>query len=150
MIDIEKRVENALETSAEVVKKMVDVANVQAVFGTPIERDGRVVIPCCEVSVGGGVGIGSGGPSRAGEESERAVSVGWGAGSGGGSSARPIALIVMSPEGVEVKPIIDATKVGLVALTTLAFILSWLVRLGGRRRNKKGPSFAQLKKLSAQ
>ena len=42
---------------------------------------------------------------------------------------RPIAAIVVGPEGVTVKPVYDLTKLWLAGLTTLAFVLPWLGRL---------------------
>ena len=42
---------------------------------------------------------------------------GGGGGGGGGSMGRPVAAIVISRDGVEVKPVLDVTKVSLAALT---------------------------------
>lgn len=67
-------------------------------------------------------------------------------GAGGSSRGRPIAAIVISPEGVRVEPILDLTKIVLASLTTGAFMLLWLARLGRAARGSKGPSFSQLKR----
>lgn len=60
----------------------------------------------------GGFGIGGG------EGGEPGGSTGFGAGGGGGgaSQGRPVAVVRVSPDGVEVKPVIDFTKVGITAL----------------------------------
>jgi uncharacterized spore protein YtfJ len=149
MIDVHTEVDSALDTTAEVMNKLIGVAKAESVFCTPIEHGNTIIIPCCEVATGGGMGIG-GGPGQT--EKEKKQSTGWGMGTGGGSNARPIALIVLSPEGVEVKPIVDATKVALAALTTVTFTMLWLMRSGSRRQKKstltqqlpKGPSFLQI------
>jgi hypothetical protein len=44
-------------------------------------------------------------------------------GGGGGSSGRPVAIIIIGPEGVSVKPILDITKV------VLAGIPVWIAML---------------------
>ena len=43
-----------------------------------------------------------------------------GAAAGGGAMGRPVAVIVLGPEGVEVKPVVDVTKVTLTALGVFA------------------------------
>jgi uncharacterized spore protein YtfJ len=148
MIDVQTEVDSALETTAEVMNKLISVAKAESVFCTPIEHGNTIIIPCCEVATGGGMGIG-GGPGQT--EKEKKQSTGWGVGTGGGSNARPIALIVLSPEGVEVKPIVDTTKVVLAALTTVTLTTLWLTRSSRRRQKKsavthqltKNPSFYQ-------
>ena len=52
-----------------------------------------------------------------------------GSGGGGGSSGRPVAVIVVGPDGVEVKPIFDVTKFGLAVLTAWAVMLATALRL---------------------
>jgi uncharacterized spore protein YtfJ len=146
MIDVEKEMqEETITASAQFVNRMVELANVQAVFGQPVECGETILIPCCEVSVTGGIGMGSG-PSAGGEQ--RKVSIAQGAGGGGGATGRPIAVIVLSPQGVRVQPIMDMTKVVLAAFATAVFLLSWLGRLSRAARSgkEKEPSFAQLKK----
>lgn len=139
MIDTQTEMNAALQKTGDFIDKMVEAASAEAVFGTPIERGETTIIPCCEVMAGGGMGLG-GGPAPAGEGGKTAL--GWGTGTGGGSSARPIALIVVSPDGVKVEPIVDATKVALAGLTTVGFMLLWLARLNFRRR----ASFAGFRK----
>ncbi len=145
MLDLQRDVQSTMTASAQFMSRMVDIANANAVFGQFVERGDTIIIPCCEVSMGGGMGIGSG-PRESSEQ--RKVSTGEGAGAGGGASGRPIAVIVMSPEGVRVKPIIDTTKVVLAAFTTATFILLWLGRLIRVTGADKGKnlSFTRLKK----
>ncbi len=124
----------------QVLGQLANAARVDAVFGQPIERDGATIIPCAEIAVGLGMGTGSG------PMDEHGKPVGSGGGGGGGSRGRPIAVIVMSRDGVRVEPVLDLTKIVLGSLTTGAFMLFWLGRLARTNRGGKGPSFSQLKR----
>lgn len=145
MIDLEKEMQSMTSASAEVMNKIATVASVQAVFGEPVQRGDTIIIPCAEVSMGGGMGMG-GGPGESPEQ--KTLSVGMGSGAGGGASSRPIAVIIMTPEGVRVQPVMDMTKVALAVFTTATFMLVQLVRLLGSDRGgkRKEMSYARLKK----
>lgn len=124
----------------QVMTQLVANASVNSVFGQPVERDGATVIPCSEIAVGLGLGSGSG------PIDERGNSAGSGGGAGGGSRGRPVAVIVMTRDGVRVEPVLDLTKIALASFTTGAFMLFWFGRLFGLGRKGKGPSFSQLEK----
>ena len=86
---------------------------------------------------GGGVGgdgghNGDGGP-RLDDEQNEATGSGFGGGGGGGGTAmaRPVAAIIIEPNGVRVEPIIDPTKIAIAFFTTL---LSIFMALGKGRR----------------
>jgi uncharacterized spore protein YtfJ len=74
---------------------------------------------------------------RADEQTPQAQqqSVGGGPGGGGGSNGRPIAVIVIGPDGVTVKPMVDATRVALASITALGAMLMMLGKMmrAGRR-----------------
>ncbi|HZO72512.1 MAG TPA: spore germination protein GerW family protein [Ktedonobacteraceae bacterium] len=139
MITEQKVLEPATSSVTQVMDHLTETAKVEAVFGQPIEHNGIVVIPCSEVSVGLGMGFGSG-PAVA-SNAEGKQSTGSGGGGGGGATGRPIAIIIMSKDGVRVQPVVDATKVVLTTFATLTFILLWIGRLLGDRRR------ASLRKL---
>ena len=147
MIDAEKEMQQTIGGTTQFMSKMIEAANVSAVFGKPVEHGDSVIIPCCEVAVGGGMGFGSG-PGETSEQRKGSTSTSIGGGGGGGANARPIAVIVMTPEGVRVKPIMDLTKVLLAEFTLAAFMLPWLVRLFRAAGGGKGKelSFGQLKR----
>ena len=130
----------AEQSIEKVLGRLVETAKVDAVFGQPVERGNAVVIPCSEVVVGLGFGMG-GGPVD-----ERGNQVGGGGGAGGGARGRPVAAVVVTQDDVRVEPIMDITKVALAGMTTGAFMLIWLLRLVRGTRGVKGPSFSQLKK----
>lgn len=144
MIDEEKTGQKARaplsDPVAQVMNRLVSIARADTVFGQPVERGNTTVITCSEVSVGMGMGSGSGPIDAQGNQT------GGGSGAGGGATGRPIAVIVISNEGVRVQPILDLTKVTLAAFTTGAFMLFWLGRLSRMGRSDKGPSFSQLRK----
>ena len=118
------------EQAAELVEKLFAVAQPGAVYGEPVTAEGYTVITASEVSVGMGFGYGIGGgpggarrrqrESKDDPQDERSeASVGGGGGGGGGSMGRPVAAITISPEGVQVDPIVDITKIGLAFFTTI-------------------------------
>lgn len=143
MIDDQKttRPANTNQTLEQITSQLVNVASAGAVFGQPMERGNSIVIPCCEVSAG--LGMGSGG----GPIDEKGNSTGGGYGVGGGARGRPIAAIVITSDGVHVEPIMDMTKIALAAISTGAFMLFWLGRLSRITGSDKGPSLKKFKKV---
>lgn len=118
----------ALETIQDTMDQFMATADVNAVFGETIKHQGNLILPAAEVVsfMGFGVGSGSGG---SGENK----GVGTGGGGGGNTFARPVAVIVANDQGVQVKPVVDFTKIYLTAFTTLAFVTSaWLRMRRGR------------------
>jgi uncharacterized spore protein YtfJ len=128
-----QNVEKESQGRLQALDRLLSSADSSKVFGQPVTSGQVTVITACEVASGGGFGSGmgfglpssrraevsekvddSGGTSSAGPASEGA---GGGGGGGGGSMGRPVAAIVITPDGVEVKPVLDVTKVALTALT---------------------------------
>lgn len=118
----------ALETIQDTMDQFLATADVNAVFGETIKHQGSLILPAAEVVsiMGFGIGSGAGG-------SEENKGSGSGGGGGGNTFARPVAVIVANEQGVQVKPVIDFTKIYLTAFTTLAFITSAWLRM---RRGK--------------
>ncbi len=122
------------------------------VFGEPLEYGETKIIPCAEITMnlGFGGGGGSGSATEAQGESSSASaapdgkqsptkSLGGGLGMGGGGfvKSRPVAIIIMTPRGVRVQPIVDVTKVIVVGITTggmALFSLRFLLRSVLRKR----------------
>ncbi|MHB1414430.1 MAG: spore germination protein GerW family protein [Chloroflexota bacterium] len=131
-----KSTEEAAESArgvAETLAKLTSVARVEAAFGEPQRMGEYLMIPAAEVMCGMGFGTGGGeGPEGTGK--------GFGGGGGGGARSRPIATIVMGPEGVSIKPVLDMSKIYLAALFTAGFALVWAFRLAraGRDVGKVG------------
>jgi uncharacterized spore protein YtfJ len=115
-----------LEDAAALVGRLNDVAQPSAVFGEPVTSGDRTVITACEVTVGLGFGYGMGTaggkePGESGEEGkpQPGPAMSGGGGGGGNAMARPVAVIHVSPEGVDVEPVVDVTKLGLAFFTML-------------------------------
>ena len=104
----------------------LSAANVDTVYGAPIEKGDTLVVPAAEVVSAMGFGVGSGYGSGPEDEGQ-----GGGSGGGGGGRvfSRPVAVVIASPEGVRVEPVVDITKVALAALTTAAFMMGMFFRL---------------------
>lgn len=89
-------------------------AQVSAVFGEPVEREGLTVIPVAKARFGFGGGGGSG--SREGDE-------GSGGGGGGGASVSPIGFIEVRDGSAEFKRISTARDLlALVAAVSIAAV----------------------------
>ena len=120
-------------------------AHSRAVYGEPVASGNYTVITASEVGSGGGGGSGHGfapapqKPSSEGAMTEapqpESMAGGSGVGMGGGTFARPVAVVVIGPEGVEVKPVFDVTKIGIAFATTLG---AMLLMLGRMRKAHRG------------
>ena len=128
------------EQLSSVIKRLYSAAQPGAVYSEPVKSGNYTVIMASEVAVGGGFGSGSGlAPQgkKADEESPQSPQISGGSGirGGGGSSGRPVAIIVIGPDGVTVKPIFDITKIALAGITAWGTML--LVVRKMRRGNKR-------------
>lgn len=135
------------EQSAEVMTELFAVAQPRAVFGEPVSAGEQTVITASEVRVGMGFGYGIGrgtGPGQeeveaAGEGSSRSKrpSTGYGIGGGGAgaSRGRPVAVISVGAAGVQVEPVVDASRIALAVFTALGsmFLTSGQTRRASRR-----------------
>ncbi len=109
------------------MKRFLEAGSVRAVYGEPSTYGDITIIPAAEVVCAMGFGLGSG-------MSETGQGKGSGAGGGGGIQSRPVAAVVITPNGVRIQPIVDVTKVWLAALTTAGFVFGILRRMGRRSK----------------
>jgi len=152
MIDVKSRVLSIAEKTSEqlppVLEKIFGAAQPDAVYSKPIVSNNYTVITASEVTSGGGFGSGAGfGPAnpssaekQAEEEGSQAESVdsgGSGMGGGGGSAGRPVAVIIIGPEGVSMKPIFDITKIALAGIAAWITMLTLFRRVRNVRRVSK-------------
>jgi uncharacterized spore protein YtfJ len=89
-------VENLLKTTLGEIER---VLNTKAVVGEPIKLEGTTVIPL--VSIGFGFGAGGG----AGKDPKNPQSEGSGEGSGGGGGVKPVAVVLVTKDGVRVESV---------------------------------------------
>ena len=90
----------------KLVEKVGGRASVKAVFGDPIERGGKTIVPVAKVRWGFGGGSGSGTAPAEGDVVGTAS--GSGSGAGGGVTAEPIGYLEIGEEGAAFKPIAAA------------------------------------------
>ncbi len=140
-----KSISESQKYAADLGARIFGAASNEAVYSRPITHGDYMVITASEVTAGGGFGLGSGygsGPNQEKEEEEKTEGeqkgkeqfvggVGSGGGGGGGSAGRPVAVVVIGPQGVSIEPIFDRTKLGLALLTTLG---AMAIALGRMRR----------------
>lgn len=142
----------------DTIDSFMATASVEAVYGEPIKEGDTLIIPTSEIVAAMAFGVGSGHGEGYGnsDEDEKAaegkeeekkkdeskkenISGGSGSGRGGGGGgrvfSRPVAVIIASPEGVRVEPVVDATKILLALFTTLAFMFGMLARLRSPRKS---------------
>ncbi len=121
------------ERNAQVMDKVLAAAQPGVVYGPPVSKDGYTIITANEIMAGGGYGFGKGAgtaPTAPGETDQSQAAAPGGAGGGGGgggfSNGRPVAVIVMGPDGVDVKPIVDVTKLGIAGISAWIAIIATL------------------------
>jgi uncharacterized spore protein YtfJ len=91
-----EHVENLLKATLAEVERLL---NSRTVVGEPMTIDGNTIIPLVAV------GFGFGGGGGTGKEQKTGSLEGLGAGSGGGGGIKPVAVIVVSKDGVRVEPV---------------------------------------------
>ncbi len=132
----------ALDVVEGTLETFLETASVSRVFAEPVRHGDMLLIPSAEVLVGLGFGAGYGfGSNKEKEDKENAIGGGGGGGGGGRTLSRPVAVIIASPQGVRVEPIMDVTKVALAAITAAGFMLATMYGILNPKqiaRNLKG------------
>ncbi len=126
--------EYGLGVFQDTMEEFLAAADVRVVYGEPIEHEDTMIIPTAEVLCGVGFGLGSGTGTSSEQNSEK-PSQGTGSGGGGGGRilSRPVAVVIASPEGVRVEPVVDITKIALAGLTAMGFMVGMMFRMSSRR-----------------
>ena len=136
--------ERSQQIGQQFVEKLFSATRPGAVFSEPVRSGDYTVITASEVTAAGGFGFGGGagvGPDETGGRGaatdtaagtgSQPPSSGGGAGAGGGgtSMARPVATIVIGPDGVKVRPIVDVTKIAIAGATAWGAVALMLMRM---------------------
>jgi uncharacterized spore protein YtfJ len=114
----------AVERVGETFERFLGTAGAARVWGEPVAHGETTLLPAAEVVAAAGFGMGSG----SGEDGQERGG-GGGGGGGGHTFSRPVAVVVASPAGVRVEPVIDVTKIALAALTAAGFVLGGFLKL---------------------
>jgi uncharacterized spore protein YtfJ len=129
------------EQAGKVVDRLISVAQPGSVFSAPVTAGEYTLITACEVSaavgMGFGIGVGTGSGPASGEgagTTQSGEGGGGGGGGGGGSMARPVATISVGPNGVQVQPIVDVTKITIAFFTAFGSMLFMFGRMARRHR----------------
>ena len=124
---------SSLVITQETMERFLETADISAVYGEAFHHEDKAIIPTAEILCGMGFGVGSGGGSGpAGSDNpdgSRGSGTGGGGGGGGRVLSRPVAVIVASPSGVEIKPIVDVTKIAMAGLTAFGFVATMIYRM---------------------
>lgn len=121
------------------MEKIFSAAHASSVFSEPVTNGGYTVITASEVMAAGGFGSGQGGGSgpeqaKEGTQSQLASGSGGGIAGGGFSRGRPIAAIVVGPEGVTIRPILDLTRIALAGIGLWSSVLVLFRKRASRKR----------------
>jgi len=128
-------VERVPEQATAIAERIFAAAQSRAVWGDPVHAEGYTVIPASEVMAGGGFGYGfgigrsPGVSSRVASQDGDNEGSGGGSGGGGGALGRPVATIIIGPDGVRVRPVVDVTRIALAAVTTWAAMAMTIMSL---------------------
>jgi len=105
-------------------------ANVNAVFGQPVQMGEKTVIPIASVQYGFGLGFG--------EQEEPASEASVGGGGGAGAVAKPLGLAEITPESTRVETVVDEQRVIRAGMLFGAWSVFWianaLIRILDRSR----------------
>jgi uncharacterized spore protein YtfJ len=126
----------------ELMEKLFTLTRPSAVYSEPVSSGEYTVITACEVTAGIGFGYGGGGgegPTPAENEAQVGGGTGFGGGGGGGggTAARPVAAVIIGPDGVRVEPIVDPTKIALAFFTMLGSIFLTARKMRRFKRTKE-------------
>lgn len=134
------KIGQTINTVLSRLDNLLDAGRPDAVFAAPVTVDGRTVIGAAEMILAAGAGGGGGGGGPQAEENRLAEVEGFGAGAAGGGTtlARPVAVVIIEPDGVRVEPVVDVTKIGLAALTVVGSALLMFGRMWNLSRKRAG------------
>ena len=125
---------SSAQNVADAVQRLTSIASVDSAYGKPTQQGDTIVIPAAEVIGALGFGFGAGGGSDRESDSVRHLGGGNGGGAGGYTASRPVAVVVITPSGVEVKPVVDASKIAIAALTAWAAVVASIMGMMKRRK----------------
>ena len=119
----------------DTIEQAREAADWKAAFGEPQKAEDKTIIPVAQVGYGFGLGFGSG--TAPANEEDKPASTGEGGGAGGGALARPLGVIVVTPESVYFEEVRDEGKIAIfgIGMVTLSIfqVAKTLRAIFGRR-----------------
>ena len=100
-------------------------ASVYSAFGDPVTYGETVVVPVASVTQIFGLGMGIGSSATQADEPPRA---GLGGGGTGRVTARPVAMAEITPDGVDIHPVIDENRAVVAGVLFAAWAVFWAAR----------------------
>jgi uncharacterized spore protein YtfJ len=117
-------VENALNEFFATFERAQSSASIDNVYGQPISYGDSIIVPVASISQFFGIGMSAGTDQTT--ESPQSDEV-----DGGGAArvkARPVALVEIMPEGVDVHPVVDENRALTAGLLFAAWAIFWATR----------------------
>lgn len=110
---------SSVRSIRETLQQAFDRGDVKRVYGEPIERNGRTIIPIADTGALFGFGSGSGG---------NAEGSGDGGGGGGKVAGKPIGFLEIDEKGTRFRPVFDANRLGAMGILAATFLIWFAIR----------------------
>ena len=111
----------SLDRMFAAVEGFKDAAHWRAAFGEPQVVGDKTLIPVAKVGYGFGLGFGQG-PGQP-EEEEKPAPAGEGGGGGGTAAAKPLGVIVVTPEEVYFEETADESRIAMAGILVGALFI---------------------------
>ena len=116
-------IETAVDEFFATFERAQNSASIDNVYGQPITYGDSVIVPVASVSQFFGVGLGVG-TNQSGDKPNGGI----GGGGTARTKARPVALVEIMPDGVDIHPVIDENRALTAGLLFAAWAVFWAAR----------------------
>jgi uncharacterized spore protein YtfJ len=99
--------------SESIIDRLRASVSMKDVYGEPMEIGGKTIVPIANIAFGYGAG---GGEGRSKKQEEGEPNEGSGMGGGGWARAKPVAILEISEGRTRIIPVIEFTKVAMMAI----------------------------------
>lgn len=123
--------ETVRDALAGTVGRIPSIATAEAVVGPVREENGRIAIPLASVAAGFGLGLGAGhegGDTADRDDASAPRGAGGGGGGGGGAKARPVAVVELTADELQVHQVVDSTRIAVASLALAGWCVFWITR----------------------
>lgn len=107
-----------LEDIFKAIEDLREKGSVRAVYGDPVTVGEKTIIPVADVKYGFRLGYEEG-PEEETEADGQAS---------GGVSSRPVAVLEITPEGVQVQPLMDENRIAMLGMFTGIWSIFWVAK----------------------